>query len=556
MLLRTLTLLIGTAILLPATGFSETFVSQGRKRAIEVEKGYRVVEANSQTMAQQASQKSLPKAFLGLYSEIGYLVLPVDAVTAQTRIVGVPLWFNREKAAAGILTKEIVVMIETAEALKKIRTISNVIQIEELKIKNGLFLVRLNTEMEALDWSNKISGFEGVRFSHPNFLIAKNVRNASSITEPLDPFFPLQWHLKNSGQLGGTTGADIHVLEAWAVTKGSDEVLIAVLDSGFEMGHPDLQSAWATNYGETAGNGVDDDNNGFIDDVRGWNFQKNSADVNDGFSSPHGTSVVGLLAARHNGNGISGVCPNCLVLPLTIPFDVVKEAAAFYYAKSMGAQIISNSWGYAVGTPLTDVVVDAINDVALNGREGKGTVILFAMNNINQDDCLGPEPDISALDSVIAVSSSSDLDKKTTNSAWGDCMEFIAPSHESMRSAITTTDMVGTKGYNNGVKPGDLADLAYTNNFGGSSAATPIAAGVFGLMFSINQNLTRDEALSMVLATADKVHPELANYDASGFSRKYGFGRINAAKALRAVEVFRKYSNKPKSIQGAPVRRQ
>jgi subtilisin family serine protease len=116
--------------------------------------------------------------------------------------------------------------------------------------------------------------------------------------------------------------------------------------------------------------------------------------------------------------------------------------------------------------------------------------------------------------------------------------------------------MVGTKGYNNGVKPGDLADLAYTNNFGGSSAATPIAAGVFGLMFSINQNLTRDEALSMVLATADKVHPELANYDASGFSRKYGFGRINAAKALRAVEVFRKYSNKPKSIQGAPVRRQ
>jgi subtilisin family serine protease len=135
-------------------------------------------------------------------------------------------------------------------------------------------------------------------------------------------------------------------------------------------------------------------------------------------------------------------------------------------------------------------------------------------------------------------------------------MEFLSPSQETMRAAITTTDMVGQRGYNNGMRPGDLADLSYTNNFGGTSSATPIAAGVFGLMFSINENLTRDEALSMVLATADKVHPELAIYDSSGFSRKYGFGRINAAKALRAVEVFRKYSNKAKSGRDTPIRRQ
>ncbi len=556
MLLRNLLLVLSMIVSLPHIGRAQSFMSQGQSRTVELEKNYRVVRSSPRTLSEQSKFTSLPKELVGRFNDIGLLVLPVDAVKAQTDIIGIPLWFSRDKGAAGVLTTEIVVMVTTADAVKKIKSIGDVVSVNESKFKDGLFAVSFKSEILALDWSKKIAGFSGVKYAHPNFVIAKSIRTNVKLIDPAEPLFPLQWHLKNSGQNAGAVGADIHALEAWAVTKGSEDVVIAVLDSGFEVGHPDLQQVWATNYSEIADNGVDDDDNGYIDDVRGWNFQKKSNDVNDGWSAPHGTSVSGLIAARHNSQGVSGSCPNCMILPMTIPFDVLNEAAAFYYAKSRGVQIISNSWGYAVGTPMTDVVVEAINDVAINGRNGNGIVILFAMNNINQDDCVGSNPDISSLDSVIAVSSSSDLDKKTVNSAWGHCMEFLAPSQESMRGAITTTDMTGPKGYNNGMKPGDLADLSYTNNFGGTSAATPIAAGVFGLMFSLNENLTRDEALSMVLATADKVHPEVANYDASGFSRKYGFGRINAAKALRAVEVFRKYSNKSKPGKNAPIRRQ
>lgn len=553
---RRLTFVVCAIILLPATGYAQSFLSQGRSHTVDLENNYRVVASSSRRLAQQKQYSSIPKNLIGLFDDIGLIVLPSSAVENHSEVIGIPFWFKQEKAAAGVLTTEIVVMTETGDAVKKIRAIGDVVSIEELKFKTGLYAVRFKSEILALNWSKKISGFAGVKYSHPNFLIAKTMRNSGKLTSPADPFFPLQWHLKNTGQLGGTSGADIHVLDAWAVTRGSENVVIAVLDSGFEIGHPDLTQSWSVNFSEIAGNGIDDDNNGYIDDVSGWNFQKNTGDVNDGWANPHGTSVSGLIAARQNDKGISGSCPNCLILPLAIPIDVVRDAAAFYYARSMGVQIISNSWGYPVGAPLTDVVVEAINDVAVNGRDGKGILILFAMNNIDQDDCVGATPDISSLGAVIAVSSSSDLDKKSNNSAWGDCMEFLAPSHEAMRAAITTTDMVGQRGYNNGMRPGDLADLSYTNNFGGTSSSTPIAAGVFGLMFSLNDNLTRDEALSMVLATADKVHPDLASYDSSGFSRKYGFGRINAAKALRAVEVFRKYSSKNKPGKHAPVQRQ
>ena len=556
MFLQRVLLVIFAFALLPVTSSAQSFFSQGRSHVVDLEKNYRVVNSSPRTIAQQKQYSSIPKKLLGLFDEIGLIVLPTSAVVAEAEVRGIPLWFNRDKGAAGVLTSEIVVMTETLDAVKKIRAIGDVVSIDEVKFKAGLFAVRFKSEMLALDWSNKISRFSGVKYSHPNFLIAKTMRSSEKVVPPSDPFFPLQWHLKNSGQLGGVSGADIHAMEAWAVTRGSEQVVIAVIDSGFEMSHPDLMQSWFVNFAETAGNGVDDDNNGHIDDVSGWNFQKNTGEVNDGWSSSHGTSVAGLVAAKQNDKGVSGSCPNCSILPLAIPIDVLNDAAAFYYARTMGAQIISNSWGYPVGTPLTDAVVEAINDVANNSRDGKGIVILFAMNNIDQDDCVGTAPDISSLDAVVAVSSSSDLDKKSTNAAWGDCMEFLSPSQETMRAAITTTDMVGQRGYNNGMRPGDLADLSYTNNFGGTSSATPIAAGVFGLMFSINENLTRDEALSMVLATADKVHPELAIYDSSGFSRKYGFGRINAAKALRAVEVFRKYSNKAKSGRDTPIRRQ
>jgi subtilisin family serine protease len=553
---QTATLLIAALTAHSATAGTEvgTFFSQGKRKQLLIENDWRVV-----SLGEAGSQKNVPSELAKAVAAMGLGLVPATAKLAHGTDAGVPVWFSKSRGALGILTSEIVLRTDSADLIGSLKKTREFSAVRESKVKNGLFVISFKDPSSALAWANKLSGQRGVKYAHPNFRIPKSWRNAVpaaalsgarkvALTDPSEePYFTTQWHLSNTGQGGGTPGADIHVKEAWQVTLGSEDVIVGVLDAGFEVSHPDIQAGWYVNHGEIPGNSIDDDNNGYVDDVNGWNFRTASGDITDGYVSDHGTAVAGLVGARVNGRGMTGVCPRCSMLPVSLSWEVAEDAEAFYYAKLFGADIITNSWGYPVGTPYTDAVVEAINEVAATGRDGKGTIILFAMNNINQDDCVGDEPDISSLDSVIAVSAASDLDKKVSFSAWGACMEFLSPSYESGRRGIGSTDLLGDKGYNTGTRPGDLPDIDYTNDFGGTSAATPIAAGVFGLMLSVNENLTRDEALAMVLATADKVHPDLAGYDPSGFSLKYGFGRINAAKALRAVEVFRKYSSKGKT---------
>lgn len=535
-------------------GELQTFMAQGKKKDILVESDFLVVKPGADLLA---TKNVVPAELQKIFSGIGLTVVPVAAVKDGSAAVGIPVWFDKSKRAFGVLTNEIVFRTDSPDAAKKIAGLPDFIAMRESKVKHGLFIATFRSPLAGLEVANRLYAEKDMQFAHPNFKISKSWRSSGTVDGPADePYFSAQWHLSNVGQGGGTSGADIHAKEAWAVTLGSENVVVGVLDAGFEISHPDLRSAWLINPGEIAGNGIDDDANGYIDDVNGWNFRRGDGDLTGGFVPDHGTAVAGLVGARVNGAGMTGVCPRCTMLPVSLSWDVADDAEAFYYAEKFGSQIITNSWGYPVGTPATDVVVNAINEVAATGRDGKGIIILFAMNNINQDDCIGEEPDISSLDSVVAVSASSDLDKKVSFSAWGACMEFLSPTYESGRKGIASTDLLGTRGYNSGTRPGDLPDLDYTNDFGGTSAATPISAGVFGLMLSLNENLTRDEALAMVLATADKVHPELAQYNPSGFSQKYGFGRINAAKALRAVEVFRKYSSKEKGTNDSAVRRQ
>jgi subtilisin family serine protease len=479
------------------------------------------------------------------FAMIGVEVVPRASAADGVETIGVPLWFDKDSGAVGVLTHEMVLRVgddgaeEVSRALAATRAQDGFAGMQQLGGKTGLYVVKFASPMAALAGANVLAQRAGVRYAHPNFVVPKVWRSAPDA----EPLFSHQWHLKNTGQLGGAAGADIHVQGAWAVTLGSPDVLIAVLDGGFELPHPDLDGAWFRNAGEVPGNGVDDDANGYVDDVSGWNFWSDTADPTVGVVDEHGTAVAGLSGGRVNGKGMTGVCPQCTMLPVVVSWQVAEDAAAFRYAAALGADVITNSWGYPIGTPTTDVLVEAIADAARDGRDGKGAIILFAMNNIDKNDCEGAKPDVSSLDTVIAVSASSDLDKKVSFSAWGDCMELLSPSYEDGRKGIATSDLSGTRGYNNGRYPGDLPELEWTNDFGGTSAATPIAAGVFGLMLSVNGELTRDEALAMVLSTADKIQPSLANYDPrTGFSTKYGYGRINAANAVRAAEVFRRFS--------------
>ncbi len=479
--------------------------------------------------------KLLKKLGLERLTSLGFNVSKGGDVQ-DDMIVGSPIWFDRSSGAVAVLTKEVVIKTKPTQyinILKQNKLIAEISRLED--IGPDLYLIKVGSTIDVSPLIKEMSINPEIEYAHPNFIVPKDFRQAALLPEN-EEFFPEQWHLENIGQTKGAIGADIKAKEAWLITEGSPNIVVAIIDSGFDVKHVDLKDAWQTNAGEIPGNRKDDDGNGYIDDIIGWNFSANSASFNTTYDADHGTAVAGLIAAQKNGFGTIGVCPGCKLIPIATNFTPVYDARAFLYALKRGADIISNSWGYDIGTPQTKVVTDAINEVATKGRGGKGTVILFAMNNLNRDDCIGSKPDISSIAEVVAISGSNHMDKKVSGSAWGSCMEFLSTTRDYDRVGIVSTDVTGKYGYNTYLGSSDLPNLDYTKNFGGTSAATPIAAGAFGLALSLNPDLTREEVIAYFKIGADKINEKEAKYNnATGFSTKYGYGRINTYATLIAI---------------------
>jgi subtilisin family serine protease len=446
---------------------------------------------------------------------------------ALSRVVGVPVWFASEQKEPSVLTPDIVIRFTGKATADTYLKSPDVKSYRRLRVPGNVYVVTYETPETALHRANGLSEREDIVYAHPDFIIAKDFRTD-------DTWYDLQWHLHNTGQTGGTAGADIGIEGAFARTMGDPEILIAVLDMDFDILHEDLIDGIFLNRGEIPGNNIDDDGNGYIDDVRGWNFSDHTPSFNPK-RADHGTAVAGLVGARSNGIGTTGTCPGCTILPVGMSFQPSDDAEAFHYAFSQHADIITNSWGYDLYAPVTDVVVDAINHAATAGRNERGTVILFAMTNTPYDNCKPDNPDISSLPAVFAISSTDHNDHKVKNAGWGDCLDFVAPSRgASGTEGIVTTDVTGTLGYNNGSDI-RMRNVNYTTTFGGTSAATPSVAGVVGLMLSVNPELTRDEVKCILQGTTDKVDGLAAAYDATGFSKTHGWGRINAGAAVNAA---------------------
>lgn len=327
---------------------------------------------------------------------------------------------------------------------------------------------------------------------------------------PDDPLFADQWHLDNTGQGGAVADADIDAPEAWAITRGSPDVVIAVLDDGVELDHPDLEA-------NIAGPGRD-----FTTLPAGADAAPVTGD------DRHGTAVAGVAAARgDNGQGVTGVCPRCSILPLRVDGSASRAtAAAFRYAAEHGADVVTNSWGFArVGSDADDAAVrEAIDTAARTGRGGLGLPIVFGMTNEPVDNCSGAALDVAALASVIAVGVSNHNDE-IGGSGFGECMDLVAPSKPQAATTIgiTTTDRRGLDGHASG---------AYHARFGGTSTAAPIVAGIAGLLLSLNPELESAAIRRILEHTAEKIDPGAARYDARGFSARAGHGRVNAARAL------------------------
>jgi subtilisin family serine protease len=322
------------------------------------------------------------------------------------------------------------------------------------------------------------------------------------VTVPNDPDVEDMWGLHNAGQTGGTPDADIDAPEAWDITTGSSDVVIAVIDSGADLDHEDLAANIWTNPGEIPGNGIDDDGNGYIDDVHGWDFSSGDNDPSPAGAvcGGHGTHVAGTIGAvGNNGTGVVGVNWNVKVMPLkafkpVFIFCTAEDAdliAAIEYHTMMGVRISSNSWG---GSGPTAAMRDAIR--------ASNSVFVAAAGNENNDNDANPHyPSSYQLCDIIAVAATDDNDKRASFSNYGlTSVDLGAPG----------VDILSTL-------PGDTY-----GEFDGTSMATPHVAGVAGLLLAQDPNLTNNEVIWRILNGVDDVGlPVLTG------------GRLNAYKALQ-----------------------
>ena len=472
-----------------------------------------------------------------------------------------------------IVTDELIAEFKPGTDYEQIASFNNdsgveIITPDPLEENQFLLEVTEAAPVDALETANRYQESNLTVFTQPNLVTPLDFREFI----PNDSLFGNQWHHQNSGLEGGTVDADVDSSVAWDVTQGANDTIIAVIDDGFDMSHPDLAPNLWVNAGEVPGNGVDDDGNSFIDDIHGFDFKMNDGNPAASTNDFHGTATAGVAAALGNNVlGVAGSCPNCSLMLIRLGTTSENQSRAIEYAWRMGAQIITNSWAYPIGTPVPPVVVHAINNATTLGRGGLGTVVLFAMNNENRSDCAdtapATAPDISSLLNVIAVSASSNQDRKVTESAWGSCMDVLAPADRGSGPNpvggppgsgvpytgtlnIATTDRTGNTGFNNarppnvpGVDPTycttEVANANYTLCFTGTSSAAPLTAGIAGLILTANPDLTRLQVQQLLQDTADKIEDSNGRYATNnGFSAPaigvatHGWGRVNSFEAL------------------------
>ncbi len=342
-----------------------------------------------------------------------------------------------------------------------------------------------------------------------------------------DPLFDQQWHYNNTGQTGGAVDADIDLLEAWELSRGSEDVVVAVLDQGIDFDHEDLAKNIWRNMAEINGQeGVDDDGNGYVDDFHGYGF------YDDGAVQPgtHGTHVAGVIAAvSENGLGVAGIAGgegavpgvslmSCMIFGPGDDSGAAGIEAAFVYAADNGAVIAQNSWGYDQPYQFSQSLLDAIDYFVANAGYDEngnidgpvqGGIVVFSAGNSASSEPYYP----AAYPSVIAVASTDDEDRKSGFSNYSTAVDISAPG-----SAVLST----------------VLDDEY-DFLSGTSMAAPHVSGVAGLVISdfSGTNLTAPEVWSRLLVSADEIDSLNESY-----AGELGAGRLNAHQALATADLL------------------
>ncbi|MFG1491988.1 S8 family serine peptidase [Halobacteriovorax sp. GFR7] len=385
-----------------------------------------------------------------------------------------------------------------------------------------LYVVKFNESLVSIDAiAKQMNERAEVEYAEPNFIyeIVKPIVHTNVLEEilsyntssdegvyytPADEKFGQLWGLKNTGSnaprgVSGVEGADVDALRAWEITQGDRAIKIAVIDTGIDYNHPDLRDQMWTNEGEIPGNGIDDDGNGYVDDIHGYDFANNDGDPMDGHS--HGTHCAGTIGASHNAIGVAGVMRDVQFVGIKFLTDSGSgstEAAikSIDYATKIGVDIMSNSWGGGGRSEALKEAIERANEA--------GIVFTAAAGNSSTDNDSKPHyPSNYNVDNVISVAATTAADELASFSCYGRSTVHIgAPGHEILST----------------VKGGRYA------SYSGTSMATPHVSGVIGLFLSENKGLTPLEIRNKVMVTSDPV--------AALRGKTINAGRINAYNLL------------------------
>jgi subtilisin family serine protease len=368
---------------------------------------------------------------------------------------------------------------------------------EKLPLLQDFYEVNLPIGRSVPQMLTAIENSPHVLFAQPDYVL--------TVDQTVDdPSFGSQWGLNNTGQSGGTPDADIDAPEAWDVTTGTGKIIVAVIDTGVDYTHPDLAANMWVNTGEIAGNGIDDDHDGYIDDVYGYDFVNNDGDPMD--DNSHGTHCAGIIGAvGDNGTGVAGVIWDVQIMAVKFlgangsgyTSDAIK---ALDFAVSHGAQITSNSWG---GGSYSQALSDAITNAAAHGV----IFVAAAGNNGASDDTKPFYPASYTQDNIVAVAATDRYDHLASYSNYGATSVDIAAPGTSIYSTIP-------------VSMGSYASKS------GTSMATPFVAGALALVWDLHPDWTYTQVIDQVLGTVDPLS-SLDGKVASG-------GRLNLANALGA----------------------
>lgn len=483
------------------------------------------------------------------------LVRGQAARTGRARFL--PVFYADKDRRAGsrlILPGELLVRYAadaTAAQVAAVETGRGLTRLLDLPGRAVLYAAPDNDPFAAIEIAGALADDPAVAASQPHWLRQRTKRLA-----PSDPLFANQWTMLDQTTQGAAlTGA-------WDLTLGSAQTRLAILDDGVQIAHEDLRdnNQASLNVGFSLAGGTT---------VSSPDPSPASAE------SGHGTACAGVAAARgQNGLGVCGTAPLAGLAGVRMLIDLADvqdqslvsdalEATALGW-QPQDIAVYSCSWG-----PLDDaqrlerpgpLAEAAQAEAARVGRGGLGSIFVWAGGNGNRVGDNSNYDGYANSPYVIAVAASTDQGQPASYSEPGANILVCAPSNGG-RQGVTTTDLTGAAGYNDGLPllPGDVltdyADAAYTKSFGGTSSATPLVAGVAALMLDANPRLGWRDVQRILALTAYRLAPEDRGWSQNGaglwVNHRFGFGRVDAARAVQAARTWRRLP--PEAIIETPL---